>query len=76
MSKKPVGKAGKLYAKTTACLLEETAYNIDSFKLPIGRNKQENLTIKMLKTARTARTLAGQQPRTYFLQRPNKSLEI
>jgi hypothetical protein len=76
MSKKPIGKIGKLYAKGTARLLEETAYNIDSFKLPIGRSKQTNLTVKMLKTAKTARKLAGQEPKTYFLQRPNKNLEI
>jgi len=73
---KKIGKMGKLYARGTARLLEETAYNIDSFKLPVGRNKQEKLTVKMLQTAKQARVMAGQPNRTYLLQRPKKNLEI
>lgn len=69
-------KKKDVFLRTGAKILEESAYNLDSMKLPLVRKQQERLEVKLLKTSNEMRKMNNRPTKKYELQRPKRNLEI
>jgi predicted ArsR family transcriptional regulator len=69
-------KKKEVFLRVGAKILEESAYDLDSMKLPLVRKHQTKLETKLLKTSNEMRKMNNRPIKKYELQRPGKNLEI